>query len=95
MIGILPSKMPETSAWHGSVQCSGHYNDDGSDFLGWDVFGDPFCTVMGSPLSHEHMLSIMLERSRAWETNLGLISTKLIFFFNVKPLFLFILLFNL
>lgn len=79
--GILSSKMPETSTWHGSVQCSGRYNDDGSDCLGWDIFGDTFCTVMGSPLTRKHMLSIMVERSRAWETNLGLIPTKLIFFF--------------
>lgn len=78
--GILPSKMPETSAWHGSVQGSGRY-DDGSDCLGRDIFGDTFCTVMGSPLTCEHMLSIMVERSRAWETNLGLIPAKLIFFF--------------
>lgn len=79
--GILPSKMPETSAWHGNVQGSGHYNDDDSDCLGWDIFGDTFCTVMGSPLTLEHMLSIMVERSRAWETNLGLIPAKLIFSF--------------
>lgn len=67
--------------WHKSIQYVGHYDDenDDDDCLGRGFFGDSSSMMREPTQIHEHILGITVGRSRALETNLGLLPAKLIF----------------
>lgn len=76
---IIPSKMLETVRGIKVSSMLAIDENDGDDCLGRGFFGDPSSMMREPTQIHEHVLSVTVGRSRALETNLGLLPAKLIF----------------